>query len=73
MSQSQVFPQPEVPTGAEEPTIAVPSPIDPGIPPQYWGTETGLILALAILIRSSALFLQVLTPLILKQKQASKK
>ena len=56
-----------------ERTITVPPPVEPSIPPQYWGTETGFILALAFLIRSSALFIQVITPLIVKQKQSSKK
>ncbi|AFZ12357.1 hypothetical protein Cri9333_1464 [Crinalium epipsammum PCC 9333] len=56
-----------------EPIIAVPSDIPLNIPPQYWDTETGLILAIAILIRSIALMLKVLTPLILKQKPSFKK
>ncbi len=58
---------------AAEPTIAVPSHVEPTIPPQYWGTETGLILALAVLIRSTALLIQVLTPLLLRRKSRSAK
>jgi len=42
-----------------EPTIALPTNVQPSIPPQYWGTE-GNILAIAILIRSIALLLHVL-------------
>lgn len=63
---------PEVPpirTG--EPTIAIPTDIQPTIPPQYWGTETGLILAIAILIRSVASLIQVLIPLMLRLLQKS--
>lgn len=56
-----------------EPTIAVPSHVEPTIPPQYWGTKTGLILALAVLIRSTALLIQALTPLLLRQKSGSSK
>lgn len=52
-----------------EPTIAIPTDIQPTIPPQYWGTETGLILAIAILISSVASLVQVLTPLMLKLRQ----
>jgi len=54
-----------------EPTIAIPTDIQPTIPPQYWGTETGLILAIAILIRSVASLVQVLTPLMLQLRQRS--
>ncbi|MEG4836620.1 hypothetical protein [Microcoleus sp. B9-D4] len=42
-----------------EPTIALPTNVQPSIPPQYWGTE-GTILAIAILIRSIALLIHVL-------------
>ena len=56
-----------------EPTIAIPTDIQPTIPPQYWGTETGLILAIAVLIRSLASLVQVLTPLILRQRSGSSK
>ncbi|GET37748.1 hypothetical protein [Microseira wollei] len=56
-----------------EPAIAIPTNIPPNIPPQYWGTETGFILAIAILIRSVALLIQVLTPLMLRQKSGSSK
>lgn len=54
-----------------EPTIAIPTDIQPTIPPQYWGIET--ILAIAILIRSVASLVQVLTPLMLRQKSGSSK
>ncbi|MFB2979894.1 hypothetical protein [Microseira sp. BLCC-F43] len=54
-----------------EPAIAVPTNIPPNIPPQYWGIETGFILAIAILIRSVALLIEVLTPLMLRQKSGS--
>jgi hypothetical protein len=42
-----------------EPTIALPTNVQPSIPPQHWGTE-GTILAIAILIRSIALLIHVL-------------
>jgi hypothetical protein len=56
-----------------EPTIAIPTDIQPTIPSQYWGTETGLILAIAILIRSVASLVQVLTPLMLRHRSGSSK
>jgi hypothetical protein len=42
-----------------EATIALPTNVQPSIPPQYGGTE-GTILAIAILIRSIALLIHVL-------------
>lgn len=66
MQEGQI--DPIVRTG--EPTIAISTDIQPTIPPQYWGTETGLILAIAILIRSVASLVQVLTPLMLKLRQS---
>ena len=50
--------------------IPIPSQIEPHIPPQYWGTETGTILAVAVLIRSVAVLIQVLVPLIGRQSEA---
>ncbi len=55
-----------------KPTITIPSEGQAIIPPQYWGTETGLILAIAILIRSVAALIQVLIPLMLQKKSGSK-
>jgi hypothetical protein len=42
-----------------EPTIAIPTNVQPTLPPQYWGIE-GTIFAIAILIRSIALMIHVL-------------
>ncbi len=42
------------------PTIAVPSDIDPHLPLQYSSPETAMILAVAVLIRSVAMLIQVL-------------
>ena len=42
-----------------EPTIVLPTNVQPSIPPQHWGTE-GTILAIAILIRSIALLIHAL-------------
>jgi hypothetical protein len=50
--------------------IPIPNQIEPQIPPQYWGTETGTILAVAVLIRSVAVLIQVLVPLIGRQSEA---
>ncbi|MEW6492238.1 MAG: hypothetical protein AB1589_06945 [Cyanobacteriota bacterium] len=49
---------------SDQSIISIPSQIEPQIPPQYWGTETGTILAIAILIRSIAVLIQALVPLI---------
>jgi len=57
-------------TESSESIIAVPNQIEPHIPPQYWGTETGTILAVAVLIRSVAVLIQVLVPLIGRQSDA---
>jgi hypothetical protein len=57
-------------TETSESIIAVPNQIEPQIPPQYWGTETGTILAVAVLIRSVAVLIQVLVPLIGRQSDA---
>jgi hypothetical protein len=57
-------------TESSESIIAVPNQIEPQIPPQYWGTETGTILAVAVLIRSVAVLIQVLVPLIGRQSDA---
>lgn len=44
-----------------QPTIFVPTNVDvPQIPPEYWGTETGTILAIAVLIRAIAILIQSL-------------
>jgi hypothetical protein len=69
MQEGQI--DPIIRTG--EPTIAIPTDIQPTIPPQYWGTETGLILASAILIRSVASLVQVLSPLMLRPRSGSSK
>ncbi len=66
MQEGQI--DPIIRTG--EPTIAIPTDIQPTIPPEYWGTD---ILAIAILIRSVASLVQVLTPLILRQRSGSSK
>jgi hypothetical protein len=50
--------------------IPIPSQIEPQILPQYWGTETGTILAVAVLIRSVAVLIQALVPLIGRQSEA---
>ncbi|KYC34744.1 hypothetical protein WA1_49340 [Scytonema hofmannii PCC 7110] len=50
-----------------EPTILVPTHVERNIPLWSWGTETETILAIAILIRSCALLIQALAPLIKKQ------
>jgi len=57
-------------TESSQSIIAVPNQIEPQIPPQYWGTETGTILAVAVLIRSVAVLIQVLVPLIGRQPDA---
>jgi hypothetical protein len=45
-----------------QPTIEVPANVDvPEIPSQYWGTHTGMILAIAFLIRSIAMLINSLT------------
>ena len=69
MQEGQI--DPIIRTG--EPTIAIPTDIQPTIPPQYWGTETVLILASAILIRSVASLVQVLSPLMLRPRSGSSK
>lgn len=83
MSQSQIAHTslPETPSKLEpnvnigEPIITVPNVpnAEPSIPPQYWGTGTGIILEIAILVRSLALLIQVLSPLILQHKSGSSK
>jgi hypothetical protein len=50
--------------------IAVPSHVDPQIPPHYWGTDAGTILAVAVLIRSLAVLIQVLVPLLGRKPDA---
>ena len=57
-------------TESSESIIAVPNQIEPQIPPKYWGTETGTILAVAVLIRSVAVLIEVLVPLIERQSDA---
>jgi hypothetical protein len=54
---------------AGESIITVPIETEPTVPPQYWGTETGLLLALAVFIRAVALLVQTLTPLILRDPE----
>jgi hypothetical protein len=56
-----------------EPTISVPTDIQPNIPSEYWSSATEWILAIAVLIRSIALLIRVLTPLMLRKKSASAK
>ncbi|MBD0343403.1 MAG: hypothetical protein ICV63_00920 [Coleofasciculus sp. Co-bin14] len=43
-----------------ESIIGVESQLEQQIPPQYWKTETGIVLAIAVLIRSIAILIQVL-------------
>ena len=44
-----------------QPKIEVPTNVDiPEIPSQYWGTGTGMIFAVAFLIRSTAMLIQSL-------------
>jgi hypothetical protein len=50
-----------------ESMIGVGSQLEQQIPPQYWNTETGIVLAIAVLIRSIAILIQVLVPLIVRQ------
>ena len=50
--------------------IGIPSQIEPQIPPQYWGTDAGTILAVAVLIRSVAVPIQALVPLIGRKSAA---
>jgi hypothetical protein len=51
-------------TATSEPTICVPS--DRPIPPQSLGGATETILAVAVLVRSIALLIQVLAPIVRK-------
>ncbi len=67
--ESQI--NPIIPTG--KPTISVPTEIPPNLPPQYPSSQTEWIFAIAILIRSIALLIRALTPLMLRQKSASAK
>jgi len=51
---------------ANESTIAVPSCVDIPVPPRSLGGATETILAVAVLVRSIALLIQVLAPIVRK-------
>lgn len=61
MSQTKII------TATSEPTICVPS--DRPIAPQSLGGATETILAVAVLVRSIALLIQVLAPIVHKSRK----